>query len=215
VNPKKLGKFIVIDGLGKSGKTSIIKTLEEKLPSTDNQFVFTREPGETDLGNEIRNILLQGKYEMDALTHILMFSAIRNYHILNKVRPAILSGMNVVTDRFDSSTWAYNVVGDEGGHRYKTLFSLIRNEVVTQCEPDFHIILDVNAKTAYERHQTAKTDSEKDKFDDKPLAYFERVRKGFLHYAEICKPRSVVIDANRRLDDVAMDVYVAVMKALR
>jgi dTMP kinase len=158
VNPKKLGKFIVIDGLGKSGKTSIIKTLEEKLPSTDNQFVFTREPGETDLGNEIRNILLQGKYEMDALTHILMFSAIRNYHILNKVRPAILSGMNVVTDRFDSSTWAYNVVGDEGGHRYKTLFSLIRNEVVTQCEPDFHIILDMKG-TKLRRLILRKTNS--------------------------------------------------------
>ncbi len=206
----KKGRFVVIDGLGKSGKTSIIRMLEQKF--SKETTLFTREPGGTAFGLAVRKILLEGKIVLSPLSHVLIFFAVRRAHIEETIIPALLAGVNVICDRFDSSTDAYNLWGEDA-HYLRSLFNVLREYVVSKdVSPYLYVILDVAPKTAYERHQATKDATEADKFDDRPLEFFENVRRGFLEFA--ARHNAVVIDANRPLEVVAEDVYKAVSRAI-
>lgn len=205
-----IGRFVVIDGLGKSGKTSIVKLLKERLPK-ETTF-FTREPGGTPFGLAVRKILLEGKIVLSPLSHVLTFFAVRRAHIEETIIPKLKEGINVICDRFDSSTDAYNLWGEDA-HYLRFLFRILREYVVSKdANPCLYVILDVDPKVAYERHQATRATTEVDKFDDRPLEFFERVRRGFLEFS--CMHRSVIIDANRPLEEVAEDVYRVVSNAI-
>jgi len=204
------GRLIVLDGLGKSGKTTILKILENKFP--EGSIIFTREPGGTPFGLEVRKILLQGHFVLSALSHLLAFFAVRRAHIEEVIMPRLESGVDVITDRFDSATDAYNLWGEDA-HELRFLFDQLREHVIAKdANPYLYIILNLDPQTAFARHQATKDITEKDKFDDKPLDFFERVNRGFMEFAS--RHHSVVIDANRPLEVVAEDVYQNVLKAL-
>ena len=210
MSTEKRGRFIVLDGLGKSGKSSAIRYLQERLPPEST--VFTREPGGTPFAEGVREILLRGKVKLSPRTHVLTFFATRSAHIEEKIVPALEEGKNVICDRFDSTTDAFNLCGEEAEH-LRFLFKVLRDEVVSKnAEPDLYIIFDVDPRVAYERHQATKASTEKDKFDDKPVEFYERARKGFLDFSK--QQKSIIIDANRPIEVVSENVYQVVLDAL-
>lgn len=206
----KRGKFIVIDGLGKSGKSSVNKFLQGVVPK--ESVLFTREPGGTLLADEIRRILMPGEIQLSPLTHTLLFFATRRAHIEEKIKTALENGQHVICDRFDSSTDAYNLWGEES-HHLRWLFNTLREYVVTpDVRPNVYIILDVDPKVAMERHLATRKNSEQDKFDEKSIEFYERVRRGFLEFST--RHNSVVVDANCSLSELCNKVLKIVHQTL-
>ena len=112
------GKFIAIEGIDGSGKTTQINQLSKWINSTDlipenNQLIITREPGGTQLGKSIRSLLLDTSRDKspDSITELLLYAADRAQHVNEIIRPALHKGDWVISDRFCGSTLAYQGYG--------------------------------------------------------------------------------------------------------
>ncbi len=173
------GKFIVIDGLDGSGKGTQIRLLSERLLS--DSLIYTREPGGVDAAEKIRKLLME--VETTPLADLFLFSAARDIHMREKVVPALEKGINVLTDRYDSSTNSYQVWGEcahnpDQFREMKRVFTAIREAVPPWWLPNAYLFIKVPAKVAYERRQKDQA-QEKTRFDLKPLEYYERVAAGY------------------------------------
>ncbi len=180
------GKFIVIDGLDGSGKGTQMRLLRERLPP--DSFIYTREPGGVTAAEKIRKLLMDVKTESSPLADMFLFNAARAIHMQHKVIPKIEEGVNVLMDRYDSSTFAYQVWGECAENRdafneAKKLFSRIRDALPPVWLPDAYLFIKVPAEVAYERRKNDAT-QEKTRFDIKPLDYFERVANGYAAFEE-------------------------------
>ncbi len=177
------GKFIILDGLGKSGKGSAIKALKEIYPD-ESRVLFTREPGGTPLAEKIRELVLpeQGR-DLKALIPFPLFWAARRAHLEEKVIPALESGIHVICDRFDSSTYAYQIWGEEN-YDLKLLFELMRERfVVRDANPNLYIFLDVSPEESLRRHRKHRESvGFEDIFDEKPIEFYQRTRRGFQEF---------------------------------
>lgn len=208
----KRGKFIVIEGLDGSGKGTQIRLLKEKL--SRQPVFFTREPGGEGnaLAEEIREMLLrQGGPESTGLADFYLFFASRAAHVELTVEPNRARGTHVVCDRYASSTYAFQIYGEE---RYglKALFDANMQSLGTNFYPSLYIVLDLPPEVAYERRK--KDDEQaKSKFDIKPLAYHERVREGYKAFAKKYGPVEFV-DANRPVEEVQQDVWNIISREL-
>lgn len=193
----KKGKFIVIDGGDGSGKSTIINHLKKILPVENN--IFTREPGGSDFAQKIRELMLSEEAGFaNGKTHFGLIWAARADHIDKTVRPAIESGKNIISDRFDSSTYAYQIFAQES-LELKDLFFDIRDKFLAEIKPDLYIYLDVDVEVGIDR--TNKRDSKKQNhFDRNKKDFRQKVRNGFLEYMKLVP--SVIVDANRTLDEV-------------
>ncbi len=178
----KRGKFIVIDGMDGSGKGTQIKMLREKL---DGQpIIFSREPGGSPLAEEIREMLLrQEGPKSNPLSDLFLFFASRGSHIEDTVEVARSGGTHVISDRYDSSTFAFQIWGEERSE-LRAMFDVIRGSLESaKFHPDLYIFLDLPAEVAFLRRSQDAAQA-KSKFDIKPIEYHERVRKGFHSFAE-------------------------------
>lgn len=201
------GKFIVIDGGEGSGKSSVIRALQERLPK---DTVFTREPGGTPLAEKIREMLLsdEGK-NISALTHFAMFWAARRAHIETTISPALESGKNVICDRFDSSTFAYQIWG-QNNWGLLSLFDVTRRFYVEgDAPPSLYIYLDVDPKIGRER---TKQRGKENHFDEEGIEFRVRVREGFLKF--FSRYPHKIIDSNRTLDEVIEETHQTVLSVI-
>ncbi len=197
----KRGKFIVIDGMDGSGKGTQIRLLQGALPK--DQFVFTREPGGTPRAEEIRTDLLrQGGTASNPVCDFFLFWAARGSHIEDLVEPTRAQGTHVITDRYDSSTFAFQIYGEERT-TLEPVFHAVRKSLPPYFIPSAYVILDLPAQVAFERR---KTDSgqDKSKFDVKPIVYHERVRTGFLALKEFAPVH--LVDASRTPEEMHTDI---------
>lgn len=196
------GLFIVIDGLGGSGKTTQIELLKKRLPDA----VFTKEPGGAPRAEKIRAILKEGdpstsSGQADPLVDFFLFWAARAEHISALISPMLAAGNMVVSDRFDSSTFAMQVRGDEPPD-LADFFWHCRDATLRGAVPGLYIILDVDPAKAQTRLSGRK--SGEDRFDERDLAYQERVRVGYKEFAE--RVGGHVVDANRSPKEVDADI---------
>ncbi len=187
------GGLYVLEGCEGAGKTSAIEFLKENLPS--DRFLFTREPGGSELGEALRGILKSGLGKnADAVTMLLLFFASRKDFMRNVVRPALARGLNVVTDRFDPSTLAYQVFGEQEPWATERLFAMLRS-LICRPLPELYIYMDVTPDKGLERGRKAGTG---DHFHDRGIEYHQRVREGFKFFLKNYAPaNSVIVDANR------------------
>lgn len=202
------GKFIVIDGIDGSGKSSQIKLLHKKLGS---RAVFTHDPGGTRTGEEIRQIVL-GNKKLSPLAVFFLFLASRAALVEEIIAPVLLKGKNVISDRFDSSMYAYQV--HAGKHpEYRRLVDSFVQDVLKKAVPDAYIILDSDPTQARNRllnDSTKKLNS----YDNKPLSYHRAVRAGFKQF----KPKGskvYFVDADRPIKEVHKDVWSIVSRILK
>lgn len=204
--------FIVLEGGDGSGKTTIINYLKTLLP----EVIFTREPGGTVIADEIRAVLLErralNQEQIDTETEILLFESSRAQHLINVIRPALSRGQMVITDRFDSSTFAYEIVGNERPDLLD-FFEQVNSLVVSQTVPDFYIYLDIAPKMGAERRRRRNGEEDDTSYDAKTLDYHERVRDGYFVFFEKYFPdRYLVIDASQSLEKVQKEVVDAIRR---
>ena len=198
------GKFIVLEGGEGAGKGSVRRFLEGALPDA----VFTREPGGTPLGEKVRNLMLSPEAATaDAETQMSLVFASRLHHVREKITPALEAGKIVISERFDSSTYAYQIHGQQALH-LKPLFFEFR-KLLGSTVPDLYIFLDVKTETGLMRLKKGTLDH----FETRNVDFHTRVREG---YAEFFKTVShVIIDANRSLEAVEEDVLSYIKKILK
>lgn len=181
----KRGKFVVIEGGEGAGKTGVVNYLKEILGS-HRDVIFTREPGGTEMGEKIREILMDKKHQkMLPLTEIFLFCASRAQHIEEVIKPALLAGKNVICDRFDGSTLAYQIFGRERKDLFE-VFNQLNDIAKNGIEPDAVVYLDVEPEVGLERKQKSG-EGRHTRFDAEELEFHTRVRNGYLKQYEESK----------------------------
>ncbi|MDR2884039.1 MAG: dTMP kinase [Deferribacteraceae bacterium] len=198
--------FIALDGIDGTGKSTQVDRLAAYLREHNVRTATTKEPGGTQAGTAIRSILLDTNMILEPDTEILLFCADRVEH-QQKVLSILEMGTSVISDRFLSSTWAYQIFGRK---ERSDLLEAILPHTITRY-PDLTIILDMEPTVAVERAkarlmQEGKTLTE-GRFEAEEIEFFTEVRKGFHWYAgEERFGRSVIVDATGDIDEVSAKI---------
>lgn len=206
-NTEVRGKFIVIEGGEGSGKGTIINYLQKIY--SGNDIVFTREPGGVDLSEVLRSMIFEHK-QMSTQTQLLLFEAARSEHLAAKILPALYQGKHVMCDRFDASTFAYQISGFWKG-KYSEQFRLINNWVVS-TPPDLYVFCDIDPAVALKRRQDA---GEENYFDTLGLEFHQRVHDGYKEFfANMKHSRCVSIDTSVPIKEMLAQVEKIVREEL-
>lgn len=194
------GIFITFEGPEGAGKTTVIQAIVEMLKQQGiNEIVVTREPGGSDIAEQIRNVILDvGNTKMDARTEALLFAAARRQHLVEIVLPALAQGKLVICDRFIDSSLAY-----QGVVRDLTIEKImeINQFAIEGNMPDLTILIDVPAEVGLERIHQQRKGNKFDRLDQEALPFHQKVRSAFLGLAQSEK-RISVIDGTQPLQEV-------------
>ena len=212
----KKGFFITFEGGEGTGKSTQIKLLDDYLKSKGKNTVITKEPGGTEVGLEIRKLLVCGdKDKFDAVAEALLYFADRHIHLTKKIWPAMEDGCIVMSDRFADSTFAYQYWGYNKRVSKETLQQLYQI-AVGDFKPDLTIILDIDPKIGLERSfNKAKTMEVKElRFEGREFEFHQNLRNGFLEIAKEESNRCVVLDANKSIEDLHKDIVDVVSQRL-
>ena len=192
------GLFISFEGIDGVGKSTQIDLLTKHLDELGRNYVQTLEPGGTELGVEIRHLLLHRKGEVAPRAEALLYAADRAHHVATMVRPALESGTDVVMDRYLDSSVAYQGAGrdlDATQIRDLSLFA------VEGLLPHLTILLDLEASAALARR--SKSGAEPDRLEREKTDFFEAVRQGYLELAAAEPDRFFIVDARQNVDEMA------------
>ncbi|TXH63913.1 MAG: dTMP kinase [Burkholderiaceae bacterium] len=183
------GRFITFEGIDGAGKSTHIEALAARLGERGAEVVCTREPGGTELAEQLRELVLHRP--MDALTEALLVFAARRDHVERVIRPALARAATVVCDRFTDATFAYQ----GGGRGFDLgLLSQLESWVHGDLQPDLTLWLDLPAQTAAQRRAEARA---ADRFEREDLAFFERVRAGYAARMAAAPGRFARIDSSQ------------------
>lgn len=193
----KKGRFFVLEGGEGSGKSTQIKKVQAYF---GDRVCITREPGGSPYAEEIRSIILHSPHakQAHAKTHFALFWAARADHLNNTILPALARGQNVVCDRFDSSTYAYQIFAQEATELKKFFWSM-RRFYLGDAVPSRYIFLDVEPRTGLLRKKR-QGESEINHFDERAVVFHARMREGLLDF--FTKVPHSVIDANVSFEEV-------------
>ncbi len=191
------GLFITFEGGDGSGKTTQINLLATWLESQGKTVVLTREPGGTDLGIELRNIVLHRKGFIAPRAEALLYAADRSHHIHSLVRPALERGDVVVQDRYLDSSVAYQGAGRVLDPEEVRELSLWATE---RLMPDLTVLLDVPASVAKARQ--AQTEREYDRLEAEAEDFHTRVRESYLSLAAEEPERFLVVNGELPKDEI-------------
>lgn len=195
------GIFITFEGIEGSGKTTQIKLLGERLKKQGLKVLTTYEPGDTDVGQKIRNILLEPEINIDPLCELILYFADRVQHVNEKIKPYLETGFIVICDRFTDSTVAYQ------GYARGVSIDIIKelNRILfNEFKPDLTILLDLPVIIGLKRNQQI---NKTDRFELEDLAFHDRVREGYLKLAEIEPERFFILDATKSQIELAEEIY--------
>lgn len=195
------GLFISFEGIDGVGKSTQADLLEGYLRERGNTVVRTLEPGGTELGQEIRHLLLHRKGDVAPRAEALLYAADRAHHVATKVRPALERGEVVITDRYLDSSVAYQGAGrvlDQDQIRELSIFA------VDGLLPDVTILLDLDAAESMARRN--KTGTEPDRLEREKVEFFEAVRQGYLKLAAAEPNRFIVIPASHTVDEIQAQI---------
>lgn len=203
--------FVTFEGSEGSGKSTQISLLADHLRSQGYDILTTREPGGTAIGEQVRSCLHDvANDQMTPAAEVLLYSASRAQLVNEVIRPALAAGQIVLSDRYADSTLAYQGYGRQLD--LNTLMT-ITDFATGGLRPDLSIFLDVNVQAGIERRTVGG--DELNRMDLQALAFYERVRAGYLKMAAEDPARWQVVDANRPVDMIQEDVRRAVESRLR
>lgn len=188
------GRFITVEGIEGTGKSTNIDFIHSELRAAGRDVVLTREPGGTPLGEAIRGLLLDPDYAgMDPRCELQLVFAARAEHLARVIRPALARGQWVLCDRFTDATYAY-----QGGGRglESAVIAALETLVQGDFRPDLTLLLDVPVEVGLAR---AGRRGAPDRFEQEQAAFFERVRACYLDMARQQPARYRVIDAGQPL----------------
>jgi dTMP kinase len=192
------GLFITLEGGDGSGKSTQLALLVQWLEASGQTVVVSREPGGTELGLELRDIVLHRRGEMAPRAEALIYAADRAHNIATRVRPALERGDVVVQDRYLDSSVAYQGAGRVlGGDEVRDV-SLWATEGLL---PDLTILLDLDESTGRDRLADSRT--QYDRLEAEQQDFHARVRAGYLELAAAEPERFLVLDAQQDVDTIA------------
>jgi len=193
--------FITLEGSEGVGKTSNMEFIKSMLDEQGIEYIETREPGGTPLGEVLRGMLLGEDFKgMSDDTELMLMFAARAEHVAQVIRPALESGKWVLCDRFTDATYAY-----QGGGRQLDVKRIegLENWVLGDLRPDLTILLDAPVEVGRER---AGKRSAPDRFEQERDAFFNRVRETYLARANADPARMKTVDASGDLISVQKQI---------
>lgn len=197
----KKGLFISIEGLDGSGKTTQVRHIREYFENRGHKILLLREPGGTEIGEKIREILLDAQnIEMDSVAEMLLYASSRAQIMAQKVIPALEEGITVICDRFIDSSIAYQGYGRQLDidEVYNVNYTAVRHIL-----PDITFFLDQYPDTSLRRRKEA---SKADRLENEKMEFHNRVYKG---YKELCgkyPERIKVLNAEESIEDISKKI---------
>ncbi len=188
------GRFLVFEGIDACGKTTQARRVATALGA---RFAF--EPGDSDLGADLRRWLLDAATPMEPATESLLMLADRSHHVATVIEPALAAGTTVVADRFAASTIAYQ---GYGRGLDLALVQAATDLAIGSCRADLTVLLDLAPDVADERRRRDR----QDRFESADLAFHQRVRAGYRALAAADPDHWVVLDGSGDLDAVSAAV---------
>ena len=201
--------LITFEGPDGSGKTTQARLLVEYLQARGYPVIYTREPGGTEISEQIRQVILSTRNKaMQREAEVLLFSAARAQIVAELIRPALAADKIVICDRYADSTMAYQGYGlglDLDALRAITRFA------TGGLVPALTFYVDVPAEIGLARRHRGETN----RLDQKDVAYHARVRNGYLELARAEPQRFVVIDGTRTIDAVQQEIRARMLSELK
>lgn len=193
------GLFITLEGPDGSGKSTQIEYLKQYFDHKGIETIFTREPGGTDIGEKLRNIILDKENgEMCDMTEALLYAASRAQHVNQLIKPALKGGKVVVCDRFIDSSIAYQGYGRKLGDAVR----MINEFAIDGCMPDITFLMEISPEIGKSR---IKSESQ-DRLELEKIEFHNRVYAGYREIAEFYPERFVEIDAERDKLSIKKDI---------
>ncbi|RMA78627.1 dTMP kinase [Metamycoplasma subdolum] len=201
----KKGKFIVIEGMDGSGKSTIVEMLKKQVAKDkkDDQIIFTREPGSafSKEAEKIRNLILDNNNEFSTMADAMLFATGRRINLEKGIWPALEAGKTVISDRYWHSSFVYQgILGKVGLDKVKTL-----NKIATDnSNPDLVIFFDLKPEISLSR--LTKLRDKMDRLEHNNLSYYEKLRDA---YHEVIKDDPEifrVIDSNCTIEELYQKV---------
>ncbi len=206
------GKLISFEGSEGSGKSTQIARLAKHVQLLGREVLTTREPGGTEIGEQIRNIIVHNSKgdEMCAETELLLFTAARAQLVREIIAPALTRGAIVFSDRFLDSTTVYqgiarNLASDP--------VNLINQFAVGNVMPDLTVIIDVPTELGLQRIRQRASDLP-DRMERENIDFYNKVREGYLLLAKSLPGRFLVIDGAQDENGVEKDIWNGLQKLL-
>jgi len=194
----KRGVFISFEGVEGSGKTTQAKSLIRWLTERKISHIFIRDPGCTEIGEKIREILLNKEFrDMHARCEVLLFLAARSQLTYEKILPALQEKKVVVTDRFSDSTFAYQCYARDLPRRLITIFNRF---ATSGLKPDLTFLVDIDISMRKERGKF------EDRMETEAEVYHQRVRQAYRLLAARSKKRFRVLDGEKSVNTVQDEV---------
>jgi dTMP kinase len=201
------GIFVSFEGSEGCGKSTQIRLLADRLKSAGHRVLLTREPGGTEIGEQLRHLLQFSKagHAMAPETELLLFTASRAQLVREVIAPALEAGSMVLADRFLDSTTVYQGVARKLD---PAEVAAINRFAVGGTLPDITFVLDLDPAIARERmkHRTAPTGAP-DRMESQPVAFFDAVRAGYLALAENNPDRVRLLDASGTIESLAEQIW--------
>ena len=202
-----LGKFITLEGVDGAGKTSHMEFIKEYLTNLKLDFIMTREPGGTELGERLREILLHD--EMTPKTETILMFAARNEHIEKVIRPGLTSGAIVISDRFTDASYAYQ----SGGKGVEDeAIDVLKDLVQKNLQPDLTFLFDLPVEVSIKR---LKKTRKLDKFEKEEKDFHENVRKKYLMIAKNNPKRFSVLNSKKSIDEIQSQIKIKLDELLK
>ncbi len=189
--------LIAVDGIDGVGKSTQIQAIAGLLQRRQRHVLLTRDPGSSEIGSKIREILLETRLNMHRRTEAMLFMASRCEMVETVIRPALLSGTCVVSDRFLLANVVYQSVGGETSGVTPELLWQLGTLANGGLRPDLTVLLDMPAATAIKRLRRPV-----DRMESRGEAYLEAVRQAYLRQLPHASEQTLVLDADRPIETV-------------
>jgi dTMP kinase len=209
---KPIGKLISFEGSEGSGKSTQIAVLAAHFQKAGRDVISTREPGGTEIGEQIRNIIVHNSKgdEMCAETELLLFSAARAQLVREVIAPALTRGTIVLSDRYLDSSTVYQGIGR---NLAADPVAQINRFAVGNVMPDITIVIDVPTEVGLARIRQRASDLP-DRMERENIDFYQKIREGYLLLAKGMPDRFAVVDGTLEQDEVAKKIWAAVKDRL-
>jgi dTMP kinase len=201
-----LGKFITLEGVDGAGKTTHVEFIKKYLADLGINFIMTREPGGTLLGEQLREILLHD--EMTPETETLLMFAARNEHIEKVIGPNLKEGKVVISDRFTDATYAYQSGGK--GVKDKKI-DILKEWVQASLQPDLTFLFDLSVEVSIERLNKTR---ELDKFEREGKGFHENIRQKYLLLAKASPERFCILNSEESIEEIQNQIKLKLDKVV-
>lgn len=197
-------KFITFEGGEGTGKSTQAKLLFSSIKNTSEKVILTREPGGTNIAEEIRKIIVKNNYNLNKVSELLLIYAARNEHLKDTIIPSLDKGHVILCDRFLDSTFVYQVQGKKIDPK---IFEYFNKLIIKNYKPEITFIIDIDPIIGIER--SLKLNKKETKYEKLPLSFHKKVRKDFITLSKKDE-RFKLIDGNKSIIEIHKEIIMTI-----